>query len=403
MASHPHVSGQPVVLSLGMGADSSAILLRWLTDPSSRNFDLSDLVVVTAQLGAEFERTYMLVERHILPRLAEAGVRYIQAARGGPRESDGVCILSDTTAPATLVRRGPWTLADELRSAGTVPMVASGRRLCTHKHKGWVLDQVIADVVGDQPFRHIIGFNADEERRAERDQNYTTDTRHAEYPLIEWGWGRARLEAWLEHLVGEQWEKSCCGYCPFAACSGGRASHMARWADEPERGVEALLLEHTSLALNPRMALYGTASAYDIAIDSSLGDVVAEFHRRLASTPHALYRVRRIWTAGRNPSTGRSDPQKKGVGWRSVETLAAGSRTAMAATLAHRASADGRRCVDDRHHSRLWIRTAGDCYPTAEEFLVVAPAGVETKQRPGFNSLWQAVTTPQMPLFAAAS
>lgn len=31
------------VLSYGLGLDSTAVLLRWLTDPSSRDFDLSDL------------------------------------------------------------------------------------------------------------------------------------------------------------------------------------------------------------------------------------------------------------------------------------------------------------------------------------------------------------------------
>ena len=35
------------VLSYGLGLDSTAVLLRWLADPSSRDFDLSDLVVIT--------------------------------------------------------------------------------------------------------------------------------------------------------------------------------------------------------------------------------------------------------------------------------------------------------------------------------------------------------------------
>lgn len=36
-----------VVMSYGMGLDS-ALLLRWLEDPSSRDFELDDLAVVTA-------------------------------------------------------------------------------------------------------------------------------------------------------------------------------------------------------------------------------------------------------------------------------------------------------------------------------------------------------------------
>lgn len=38
-------------MSYGMGVDSTAILLRWLTDPMSRDFDLRDLVVSTAHTG----------------------------------------------------------------------------------------------------------------------------------------------------------------------------------------------------------------------------------------------------------------------------------------------------------------------------------------------------------------
>ncbi len=43
-----HGDTAPVVLSYGMGADSTAILLRWIEEPGCRDFDLSDLVVVTA-------------------------------------------------------------------------------------------------------------------------------------------------------------------------------------------------------------------------------------------------------------------------------------------------------------------------------------------------------------------
>ncbi|MCG7594932.1 hypothetical protein [Mycobacterium sp. PSTR-4-N] len=39
------------VLLWGLGADSTAILLRWLLDPASRDFDLDQLVVVVAHTG----------------------------------------------------------------------------------------------------------------------------------------------------------------------------------------------------------------------------------------------------------------------------------------------------------------------------------------------------------------
>lgn len=44
------VRGEPppkVVLGFGLGCDSSAILARWLTDPTSRDFELHQLAVIT--------------------------------------------------------------------------------------------------------------------------------------------------------------------------------------------------------------------------------------------------------------------------------------------------------------------------------------------------------------------
>jgi hypothetical protein len=49
------VRGQPpprVVLGFGLGCDSSTILARWLTDPSSRNFELHELAVITAVISS---------------------------------------------------------------------------------------------------------------------------------------------------------------------------------------------------------------------------------------------------------------------------------------------------------------------------------------------------------------
>ena len=54
-----------VVLSYGLGVDSTSILLRWLEEPETRNFDLADLIVLTAQTGDEYAETGRDVEAHI--------------------------------------------------------------------------------------------------------------------------------------------------------------------------------------------------------------------------------------------------------------------------------------------------------------------------------------------------
>jgi hypothetical protein len=122
---------RPVVLSYGMGTESSAILLRWLHDPATRDFDLRDLVVLTSMTGDEFPDTGRLVTTHVLPRLRAAHVRLVQVARAGPRQADGVIILDDSRAPSVLYLEGAYPLAKELRAAGTTPQLAHGRRLCS--------------------------------------------------------------------------------------------------------------------------------------------------------------------------------------------------------------------------------------------------------------------------------
>jgi hypothetical protein len=61
------VLAHTVVLSLGMGVDSTAILVRWLTDPASRDSALSDLTVLVSQVGDEYPDTYNQIERVVLP------------------------------------------------------------------------------------------------------------------------------------------------------------------------------------------------------------------------------------------------------------------------------------------------------------------------------------------------
>src|ERR1051326_7850753 len=129
----------PVVLSYGMGVDSTALLLRWIRDRRSRDFSLEELVVLSSQTGNEFASTKRLVETHILPLLREYHIRYVQVARSGFYQADGITVLDDSREPEQLHVEGDFKLSDELRMNGTVPQVATGERRCTHHHKGYPL------------------------------------------------------------------------------------------------------------------------------------------------------------------------------------------------------------------------------------------------------------------------
>lgn len=124
-----HGSRPPsVVVSYGLGLDSTCLLLRWLREPSTRDFAVEDMVVVTAMVGDEFSSTTVAVESLMLPLFREFGVRYVQCARGQrvtTAAGEGVVVLDDSTYPQKLYAEGAYRLSDEMLSAGTLPQLGS--------------------------------------------------------------------------------------------------------------------------------------------------------------------------------------------------------------------------------------------------------------------------------------
>lgn len=377
-----------MILSYGLGVDSTAILLRWLHEPASRDFELDDLVVVVAMTGDEWAQTGIDVETSLLPLLREHGVRLVQVARGQRLVTvagDGVVVLDDSASPTRLHLRGSFKLSDEMLAAGTIPQTG-GARLCSVHSKGDALDPVIADLVGDRPYRHVVGFEATETRRAAKDATYNDERRTGEYPLLVWDWDRAACEAYILDVTGVAWDKSSCSYCPFSLTNkAGRARMLSRYADEPTAGVDTLFLEHVALALNPAQGLVAGRRAVDIVAEAAieapeLTAVIDGLAERLDATEHALYEIRRILRPRKD------DPTKMANASRAVRRLETGTRADMLALL--RTVAAGDITTGEDGIDRAYLRTRGETLPAIEEFLVVAPAVVEDKQVDSFEGWW---------------
>ena len=379
---------KPVILSYGMGRDSTVILHRWLTDPSSRDFDLSHLVVITAMTGDEWaEDTGRLVQAHMLPLMAANGVRFVQVARKGHLRDDGVCVLDDSRSPERLHLAGVYPLSAEMIAAGTLPESSENKRKCSIKTKGLPIDTVAAQLlggsmkgakmVGCRPDRHVIGFNSDEMKRVERDSCYGSAGRSAEFPLVSWGWGHEKVREYADQITGEPWPKSCCTFCPFTR---GRDEVLARFRNWPHHGAFVLMMEAVALAFNPRMPLYANKSALKVVEKAGLSEVLGIFRRRLDDTEHAIYRVRRC---------------RPGKSWhRSIERVESGSRELCRARLRSMAQARGvavQHEEDDARTLRVYLRErAGVKQGTeAEEMLVVAPGLTPNKARDGFEAHWR--------------
>jgi len=370
-----------IILSYGMGVESTVILHRWITDPSSRDFDLDDLVVLTAQTGDEFPDTKELVEEHMLPLIREAGIRYVQVARDNPTQS--LRVLSDTTDPRAVYLNGKYRLSDEMLGAGTIPQYASGSRHCSIHGKGWPLDLWIdGELEGE--FRHIIGFNAEEKKRVTRDKSYSTEERHSEYPLLDWGWGRKACEDYLEDAFGEPWAKSCCFYCPFAA---GREPVRIRYRKYQGLAAFAAFMEYMSLCFNPRMTLYTNKSLIDVLDEDGNEGALRLFHEHERHVGYAIYHVRRLYFGPSNADRSL------------VRMQAQGSRQELERLLIREEGAEQdergivravriplekktRKVILDGKKKTILVE------PTAEEMFVVAPAFVQDKVADGFEAHW---------------
>ena len=269
-----------------MGVESSAILVHWILNPSSRNFDLSDLIVLTSQTGHEFSDTKTCVEAYLLPLLSAYGIRWVQIARAGHSMTAGYKVLDDSRSPETCHIGGAYKLGQELEAAGTVPEVAHGRRKCSIKSKGDPLDAWIDSELNGRSYQHFIGFNAGETKRATRDCSYSSVDRHSEYPLVEWGWSREAAQSYLKNVFGVIWPKSCCSFCPFA---GGKEDMIQRYRVFPDQAAVALMLEYVAMALNPRMTLYSGKSLLSSIRADENPKALAIFNQMLATEQWAIY------------------------------------------------------------------------------------------------------------------
>lgn len=191
------------------------------------------------------------------------------------------------------------------------------------------------------------------------------------------------------------WKKSACVQCPFNAL---KEEALARHRRHPEQVADAMMLEHVSLALNPRGTLYRNQSL--IEITDAAGNVLASetYRQKLERSPWAVYRVRRIYLAGKDKD-GNVRPERKGTAMRAVERLTQNIPKADAIHALHRLAADGDEVHVQRHITYVYRRRRASTFPTREEFLVAAPGVVETKVRYGLEWFEQRWENPQGTLF----
>jgi hypothetical protein len=401
-------------MSNGLGVESVAILLRWLEEPATRDFALEDLTVITAMTGKEWPDTQRDFEQHVLPRFRKHGVRFVQVARAGHLEADGIVVLDDSRNPTRLYIEGAYTLTDELLTAGTVPQFGAEHR-CSLKFKAFVIETWLKQNLSHS-IRHsfgynaeevdriaksdaaiarvTFGFNSDETERVERGKKYNGPVRIGHYPLPEWGWNREKCLDYIWAVTGVRWMKSACVYCPFARIS---AELINRQKAFPADIADSMVLERVALAMNPRGQLYSTAPLYEVVTNSGNEQAIKLFGERMGSVPWAVYRVRRIYHAkpiyaqkGTRKRIVGHDQKKKGRVQRCVERLQEfPTRDAAYDQLMKIATVKGVPPQGRHGLSYVQIQECASRYPGIEDYFVAAPAVVETKARYGVDKFEQ--------------
>jgi hypothetical protein len=320
------------------------------------------------------------------------------------KEKDGIEVLQDTRRPVRTHLAGAFKLSAYLRRMGTVPQVG-GEHRCSLKWKAFVLEHWLANYFHASAWLHCFGYNADEKgragkcleatqhrnevgpsrmafgfnrdelNRAARTNSHDQAGRESFFPLIEWGWPRAQCLAYIEETLGVIWPKSACVFCPFSQDVGkATPAGLARLSAHPEAAAEALLLEYGSLCLNPRGRLFNTKSlASVIQSQPALYSLWEGFVRLQDSIEWSLLEVKRHYTA---PGQAR----------RSVLQIASGAREAMTDLYeSHVAALELAERVEHGIRYGYFAERRLNAYPSAEGYLVVAPAEVEEKARGSFR------------------
>ncbi|MGK3943326.1 hypothetical protein ABK046_33415 [Streptomyces caeruleatus] len=374
-----------LVINWGLGVDSTAYLVKMLDDPAAHGVDLARTLVMHQLTGDEWPATRAHAEEFVLPLLREHRVRLVQVARAN--RALEIAVMDDSRQPERIIERGPWALWDEYEAGGTVPQ-QGGIRLCSLHAKGEVGDALIAREIGDRPFRQVMGFNADEAFRSQRDEAASKNPlRQGVYPLIDWRWGRERCEAFLYERFGVRWEKSYCSFCCFPVSMGAMADHMDRMRAHPEIAGRVLRLEYTSVSLTPQAKLFGRRSLLEQFDPGRPADrpVLAAFKEELAC-PWALYHVRRILPVA------KADPTRRGRALRSVQRVDVGRAAVLGRRLRSVSERHGVPVEVDEGYGRVraWVHQRGDGLPAVEELMVTAPFQVRNKQVPHFEREWAA-------------
>lgn len=200
-------TARPRVLSYGGGLDSFAALVAAIEDGTPPDLCVFIDVTDPEQLDpGEWPGTYQHIREVVMPLCARHGIEFVW--------------IDTVSYPV----RNARSLFAWMYARGQIP-VAGPKRICTIIAKVERFERWMDDRFPDRDVEVWIGFEAGEEKRAEKDPNAGTGRkskpgqarRHNRFPLMERKLCRCRCEALVRRLGFPIPRKSACVFCCYAS------------------------------------------------------------------------------------------------------------------------------------------------------------------------------------------
>lgn len=187
----------PLVVSYGMGTDSTALLI------GLHQMGVRPEAILFADVGNEFDHTY----------------NYLEVISDWLKQVDFPAITEVRYQPKRFKWHRYQTLAGNCLANRTLPSLAFGYKSCSLKWKGTPLDKAVTELFGDQACYRAIGYDCspkDNKRfaHAKGKKNKNRPQDKFIYPLQIWGWSRAKCKAVISGVGLPDPGKSSCYFCP---------------------------------------------------------------------------------------------------------------------------------------------------------------------------------------------
>lgn len=208
------------VLSFGAGQDSTALLYKYINDPSFRaKYAPNDFLVVQSDTGDEFDETYEHV-KYIKQKCLEHGIEFV--------------FLTNDLGYHT----GDWQTLQGFYKAKSAIGSKAYPKICSQRLKIDPIYRFLEDYVGNKygvktgnkkglrqfakesgKIRMIIGIAKNEEKRtsdaADNKARWYRESIEHSYPLIDLGMGRSECQQYIKSVGEAVPLPSNCKMCPF--------------------------------------------------------------------------------------------------------------------------------------------------------------------------------------------